>query len=40
MLLKFKSVKRISEAEIEELAEVIGKSKAEKVFRHFHKETV
>ncbi len=40
MLLKFKSVKRISEAEIEELAEVIGKSKADKVFRHFHKETV
>ncbi len=40
MLLKFKSVKRISEAEIEELTEVIGKSKAEKVFRHFHKETV
>ncbi len=38
MLLKFKSVKRISEAGINELAEVIGKVKAEKVFRHFHKE--
>lgn len=39
MLIKFKSVKRISEAGIDELAEVIGKSKAGKVFKHFHQET-
>lgn len=36
MLKKWKSVKRISEASIDELADVIGKSKAETVYSHFH----
>ena len=36
MLKKWKSVKRISEASIDELADEIGKSKAETVYSHFH----
>lgn len=36
MLKKFKSVKRISETGIEDLTSLIGKSKAGKVYSHFH----
>ena len=36
LLWKFKSVKRISQASEEEIAEVIGKAKAKVVFQHFH----
>ena len=36
LLRKFKSVKQVKEASIESLAEVIGNSKAEKVWNHFH----
>ncbi len=38
LLRKFKSVKRIKLATKEELAEVVGKSKAEIVFNYFHAE--
>ena len=37
LIKKFKSVKRISEATLEELATEIGKSKAETIFNWFHK---
>ncbi len=36
LLRHFKSVKQIREATVEELTEVIGKSKAEKVFQYFN----
>ncbi|WP_127018832.1 excinuclease ABC subunit UvrC [Flagellimonas beolgyonensis] len=36
LLKSFKSVKRIKEASIETLAETVGKSKAEKIFKSFH----
>lgn len=36
LLRKFKSVKRIKEASQEELIEIIGKSRAEKIQNHFH----
>ena len=36
LLRKFRSVKNIQLATLEELAEVIGKSKAGIVFGHFH----
>ena len=36
MLKKFKSVKRISETGMEDLTSLIGKSKAGKVYSHFH----
>ena len=38
LLSHFKSVKKISEATMEELQEVIGKSMAKKVYDHFHSE--
>ena len=37
LIKKFKSVKRISEATLEELATEIGKSKAETIYNWFHK---
>ena len=37
LIKKFKSVKRISEASIEELAAEIGKSKAETIYNRYHK---
>ncbi|MFA7081603.1 MAG: excinuclease ABC subunit UvrC [Bacteroidales bacterium] len=37
LLLKFVSVKRISQASLEDLTACIGKSKAEVVYRYFHK---
>ncbi len=37
LIRRFKSVKRISEASVEELAAEIGKSKAETVYNWFHK---
>ena len=36
LMLKFKSVKKIKEASLEDLAEVIGKSKASILYNHFH----
>jgi excinuclease ABC subunit C len=38
LLRKFKSVKQVKEASLEELSAVIGNSKAEKVWKHFHAE--
>jgi excinuclease ABC subunit C len=38
LLWKFKSVKKIKESRQEQLAEVIGKAKADIVYRHFHAE--
>jgi len=38
LLRKFKSTKRVKEASLDELIVVIGKSRAEKVFRYFHKK--
>lgn len=37
LLLRFKSVKQISEASLEDLIKCIGKSKATKVYAYFHK---
>lgn len=37
LLRHFKSVKRIKEATMKELEEVVGLSRAQKVFQHFHK---
>ena len=37
LIKKFKSVKRISEANLEELSNEIGKAKAETVYNWFHK---
>ena len=37
LIKKFKSVKRISEASLEELTGEIGKAKAETVYNWFHK---
>lgn len=39
LLWKFKSVKRVKAAGLEELSEVIGKSKAEVVYNYFQSET-
>ncbi|MEE4259212.1 MAG: excinuclease ABC subunit UvrC [Bacteroidales bacterium] len=36
LLWKFKSVKKIKEASLDALTEVVGKSKAEIVYQHFH----
>ena len=36
LMLKFKSVKKIKEASLEDLTEVIGKSKASILYNHFH----
>ena len=36
LLWKFKSVKKIKEVALEELLEVVGKSKAEIVYMHFN----
>jgi excinuclease ABC subunit C len=36
LLWKFKSVKKIKEASLDTLTEVVGKSKAEIVYQHFH----
>lgn len=38
LLRKFKSVKKIKNTSLEELVKVIGKSKAEIVYRNFHKQ--
>lgn len=38
LLKKMKSVKRISEAKLSEIADVIGISKAQSVYSHFHSE--
>ena len=38
LLKKFKSVKRIKEAPLEQITEVVGKSKAQKFYQAFHKE--
>lgn len=38
LLKKMKSVKRISEAKLSEIADVIGNSKAQSVYSHFHSE--
>lgn len=37
LLRNFKSVKRIEETEIDNLAEIVGKSRAEKIFAYFHR---
>jgi excinuclease ABC subunit C len=37
LIKKFKSVKRISEANIEELTAEVGKAKAEAIYNWFHK---
>lgn len=37
LLLRFKSVKQVSEASLEDLTKCIGKSKAAKVYAYFHK---
>lgn len=37
LLLRFKSVKQVSEASLEDLIKCIGKSKATKVYAYFHK---
>ena len=39
LLREFKSVKRIKEASLEELKAIIGNSRADKVFLHFHDKT-
>lgn len=38
LLIRFSSVKQISEASLEELAKCVGPSKAKKVYDHYHKE--
>jgi len=38
LLKKFKSVKRISNAKLDELESVVGVSRAEKIYNHYHKE--
>ena len=38
LLIRFRSVKQISTASMEELRQCIGKSKAEKVYKHFHQD--
>ncbi|MBC8755188.1 excinuclease ABC subunit UvrC [Kordia sp. YSTF-M3] len=38
LLKKFKSVKRISEASLEEVATVVGNSRAKKIYDNFHKK--
>lgn len=38
LLIRFSSVKQISEASLEELAKSVGPSKARKVYDHYHKE--
>lgn len=38
LLIRFSSVKQISEASLEELAKCVGPSKARKVYDHYHKE--
>ena len=38
LLLKFKSVKKVSQASLEDLSDCIGKAKAEVVYNYFHKE--
>jgi excinuclease ABC subunit C len=38
LLWKFRSVKKIKEAKLDELTKVVGKSKAEIVFSHFSKK--
>lgn len=38
LLLKLKSVKRIKEANLEELQAIVGKAKGKVVWEHFHKE--
>lgn len=38
LLRKFKSVKKVKEAKEEDLAEVVGKSRAKKIIQHFSKE--
>ena len=38
LLNKLKSVKRIKEADIQTLTEIVGRSKAENIYRHFHAE--
>lgn len=40
LLLRFKSVKQIAEASLEDLARSIGKSKAAKVYNHYHKDVL
>jgi excinuclease ABC subunit C len=39
LLTHFKSVKKIKESSVEELAEVIGKAKASVVFNHYHPQS-
>jgi excinuclease ABC subunit C len=39
LLREFKSVKKIKELSLEELAALVGKAKAQLVFDHFHRET-
>ncbi|MGB5378447.1 helix-hairpin-helix domain-containing protein [Muriicola sp.] len=36
VLKKFKSVKRIKEASLKDLSEVVGWSKAKKIYENFH----
>ncbi|MBT8185986.1 MAG: excinuclease ABC subunit C, partial [Eudoraea sp.] len=36
LLKNFKSVKRIKEASLEELAKIVGSAKAEKIYINFH----
>ena len=38
LLLKFKSVKRVKKASFEELKEVVGFSRAQKIYRYYHKQ--
>ncbi|MBQ5799505.1 MAG: excinuclease ABC subunit UvrC, partial [Oscillospiraceae bacterium] len=38
LLKKFKSLKAIREAKLEELQDVLGRAAGEKVYSHFHKE--
>ena len=38
LLKHFKSAKRVSYAKIDELEEVVGKSKASKIYEHYNKE--
>ena len=39
LLRKFKTVKRVKSATFEELSEVVGKSRAEKIYQHYHPKT-
>ncbi|HIC31605.1 MAG TPA: excinuclease ABC subunit C, partial [Flavobacteriaceae bacterium] len=38
LLKKFKSTKRIANAKLDELEEVVGVSRASKIYNHYHKE--